>query len=116
MCDTVNVQNGASLTVSSDSMGVEALTGGVNVTGGSMLTAGCEYGVYIIGGKLKVEEGSQLNTNSSVAPFCIVDTKAAKHKAKSSRCRAFQMELKLRLFRVPIAAMAIGVLYPQTAT
>ena len=82
MCDTVNVQNGASLTVSSDSMGVEALTGGVNVTGGSMLTAGCEYGVYIIGGKLKVEEGSQLNTNSSVAPFCIVDTKGSETQSQ----------------------------------
>ena len=58
-------------------MGVEALTG-VNVTGGSTLTTNCDYGVYIIGGKLTVDDSSKLITNAAVAPFCIVDTTSAK--------------------------------------
>lgn len=75
VCDTANVQNGASLTAHSEgdgSIGVEAHTG-VNVTGGSTLTAGCDYGIYIIGGKLTVDGSSKLITNAAVAPFCIVD-------------------------------------------
>jgi len=75
MCDTINVQNGAALTVHTQgagTRGVEALTGGVNVTGGSTLTVGCDYGVYIIGGKLTVDSTSKLITNGAVAPFCIV--------------------------------------------
>ena len=80
MCDSVNVQDGAAMTVKAqgeDSIGVEALTG-VSVTGGSTLTTGCDYGVYIIGGKLTVDESSKLITNASVAPFCIVDKTATK--------------------------------------
>ena len=77
MCDTVNVQNGAALIANGESMGVEALTG-VNVTGGSTLTTNCDYGVYIIGGKLTVDDSSKLITNAAVAPFCIVDTTSAK--------------------------------------
>ncbi|WP_293009400.1 MULTISPECIES: S-layer homology domain-containing protein [unclassified Oscillibacter] len=75
MCDTVNVQNGAALTVHTQgagTRGVEALSGGVSVTGGSTLTVGCDYGVYIIGGKLTVDSTSKLITNGAVAPFCIV--------------------------------------------
>lgn len=75
MCDTVNVQNGAALTVHTQgagTRGVEALSGGVNVTGGSTLTVGCDYGVYIIGGKLTVDSTSKLITNGAIAPFCIV--------------------------------------------
>jgi len=77
ICDTVNVGSGAALTVHTQgdgSMGVEALSGGVNVTGGSTLTTGCDYGVYIIGGALTVDSTSKLVTNGAVAPFCIVDT------------------------------------------
>ncbi|MPM11418.1 hypothetical protein SDC9_57762 [bioreactor metagenome] len=75
ICDTVTVQNGAALTVHTQgagTMGIEALSGGVSVTGGSTLTAGCDYGVYIIGGKLTVDSTSKLITNGAVAPFCIV--------------------------------------------
>ncbi len=75
ICDTVNVQNGAALTVHAQgagTMGVEALGGGVHVTEGSTLETGCDYGVYIIGGKLEVDSTSKLITNGAVAPFCIV--------------------------------------------
>ena len=72
-CDTVNVTNGANLNVTAGSRGIQALSGGVNVTGGSTLSAGCDYGVYIMGGKLIVDATSKLITNGSIAPFCIVD-------------------------------------------
>ena len=72
-CDTVNVIGGATMYVTAQSRGIQALSGGVNVTGGSTLTAGCDYGVYIIGGKLIVDATSKLITNGAIAPFCIVD-------------------------------------------
>lgn len=78
--DTLNVRDNASLTTSvqgNGSTGVRALSG-VNVTGGASITAGCDYGVYIIGGKLVVDADSRLNTNGSVAPFCIVDKSGVK--------------------------------------
>lgn len=59
-------------------MGIKTSGGGVNVTGGSTLTAGCDYGIYIIGGKLTVDSSSKLITNGTVAPFCVVDTTSAK--------------------------------------
>ncbi|ADZ84851.1 S-layer homology domain-containing protein [Cellulosilyticum lentocellum] len=80
MCDTVNVQSGASMTANGDSIGVEALTG-VNVTGGSTLTTNCDYGVYIIGGKLTVDDTSKLITNATIAPFCIVDSTSNKSQS-----------------------------------
>lgn len=73
--ETVNVEGGAHLTAKAngtDTMGVEALSGGVHITGGSTLETGCDYGVYIIGGKLEVDSTSKLITNGAVAPFCIV--------------------------------------------
>jgi uncharacterized repeat protein (TIGR02543 family) len=71
-CDTVNIDDGASLIASSEySVGVFAQTG-VSVKGGSSLVTNCEYGVYVLGGKLEVEHGSKLITNGSVAPFCVV--------------------------------------------
>ena len=73
LCDTVNISGGANLNVTSSSRGIQALSGGVNVTGGSTLTAGCDYGVYIMGGKLIVDATSKLITNGAIAPFCIVD-------------------------------------------
>jgi len=80
-CDTVNIYDGASLIASSkDSVGVFAQTG-VSVRGGSSLTTNCEYGVYIIDGKLEVETGSKLVTNGSVAPFCIVDKTGLKEQS-----------------------------------
>ncbi|SFR87288.1 S-layer homology domain-containing protein [Anaeromicropila populeti] len=80
MCDILNVQNGAILDVTANgtgSIGVEALSA-VNVTGGSTLTAGCDYGVYIIGGKLTVSDTSKLITKGGTAPFCIIDATSAK--------------------------------------
>lgn len=82
MCDSVNVENGATMNVKAqgeDSIGVEALTG-VSITGGSTLSAGCDYGVYIYGGKLMMDESSKLITNGLVAPFCIVDRTSTKSK------------------------------------
>ncbi len=72
--DKVNVINGGSLTASAEdkgSIGVQALSGGVHVTGGSTLRTGCDYGVYIINGKLEVDSSSKLITNGKEAPFCI---------------------------------------------
>lgn len=80
MCDSVNIENGAIMTVKAqgeDSIGVKALTG-VSITGGSTLIAGCDYGVYIYGGKLMMDESSKLITNGLVAPFCIVDRTSEK--------------------------------------
>ncbi|MDD3569878.1 MAG: S-layer homology domain-containing protein, partial [Lachnospiraceae bacterium] len=74
VADTVQVLNGAHMTVHSDGIGVEALSGGVTVTGGSTLDVGCDYGVYIQNGKLTVDKTSKLITNGSIAPFCVVDT------------------------------------------
>ena len=81
MCDRVNIQNGASLTANGDTFGVEALAG-VNVTGGSVLTTNCDYGVYIIGGKLTVDDTSKLVTNGAIAPFCIVDASSQKTQSE----------------------------------
>lgn len=83
MCDSVNVENGATMNVKAqgeDSIGVEALTG-VSITGGSTLSAGCDYGVYIFNGKLTMDDSSKLITNGSVAPFCIVDRTSTKSKS-----------------------------------
>ncbi len=81
MCDTVNLQDGAALTANGDIFGVEALTG-VNVTGGSVLTTNCDYGVYIKGGKLTVDDTSKLVTNGAIAPFCIVDASSQKTQSE----------------------------------
>ncbi|KXL52975.1 endoglucanase precursor [Anaerotignum neopropionicum] len=80
LCDGVNVGNGATLNVTSrgtGSVGI-ATNGNVNVTGGSTLSAGCDYGVYIIDGTLTVDSSSKLVTNGSVAPFCVVDKSSSK--------------------------------------
>ncbi len=80
-CDTINVEKGATLNVTSKgngSRGVQALKGGVNVTENSTLKTSCDYGVYIINGKLNVDKSSKLITNANVAPFCIVDTSGTK--------------------------------------
>ena len=79
--ETINIGNGASLVATvegNNSVGVRALSGGVNITGGSTLTTGCDFGVYINGGKLTVDDNSKLITNGAVAPFCIIDTTSAK--------------------------------------
>ena len=81
MPEASNVGNGAFLNVDAEgagSMGIKTSGGGVNVTGGSTLTANCDYGIYIIGGKLTVDSSSKLITNGTVAPFCVVDTTSAK--------------------------------------
>lgn len=72
-CDTVKVQGGATLNVTASSRGINAGKGGVTVIGGSALMTGCDYGMYIIGGKLTVDDTSKLITNGAIAPFCIVD-------------------------------------------
>ncbi len=72
-CDTINVRNGANMIANAFSRGVNVLDGGVTVTNGSTLTTNCDYGVYIIGGKLTVDETSKLITHGAIAPFCIID-------------------------------------------
>lgn len=52
--------------------------GGVTLTGGSTLNVGCDYGVYIIDGKLNIDKTSKLVTNAEIAPFCVVDTTNSK--------------------------------------
>ncbi len=75
MCDTINVQNGASLTAhSAGSFGLEALAGGVHVTGGSALTVGCDYGVYVQNGSFAVDDSSTFTASAAVAAVCVVDT------------------------------------------
>lgn len=79
----VNVSNGAELTVNAGSgRGVVANGGNISVTNGSKLTANCEYGVYIDGGSLIVDETSTLITNGTMAPFCIVDTTGEKSQSE----------------------------------
>ncbi|WP_283610635.1 S-layer homology domain-containing protein [Faecalispora anaeroviscerum] len=86
-CQNVKVENGATLTVKAegtDSVGVQAVKpgGNVSVTGGSTLTAGCDYGVFLIDGKLTVDDTSKLITNGAVAPFCILDTTSSKAQSE----------------------------------
>jgi len=76
--DRVQVLNGAQMTVHSDTEGIFAGDGGVTVTGGSTLNVGCDYGVYIIDGKLNIDKTSKLITNGAIAPFCVVDTTKSK--------------------------------------
>jgi hypothetical protein len=76
--DTLQVLNGAQMTVHSDKAGVFARGGGVTITGGSTLNAGCDYGVYIIDGKLTLDSTSKLVTNGAIAPFCVVKTPNSK--------------------------------------
>lgn len=78
ICDTIRVQNGASLTAHSQgSFGLEALAGGVHVTGGSTLTVGCDYGVYITNGIFEVDDSSTFTANATIAAVCVVDTDKA---------------------------------------
>ncbi|HCT65749.1 MAG TPA: hypothetical protein DIC60_10870 [Lachnospiraceae bacterium] len=79
--DTVRVTNGGQMTVHAASEGIFAGDGGVTVTGGSTLNVGCDYGVYIIDGKLTIDKTSKLITNGAIAPFCVVDK--TKSKAQS---------------------------------
>lgn len=79
--DTVQVLNGAQLTAHADTVGIFAGDGGITITGGSTLNVGCDYGVYIIDGKLTIDSTSKLVTNAAIAPFCVVDT--TKTKAQS---------------------------------
>lgn len=78
-CSTVLVSGGSQLTahgdvaVKAEANGEKGNGGNVSVTGGSTLTTGCNYGVYIVGGKLTVDATSKLITNGSTAPFCVVD-------------------------------------------
>jgi hypothetical protein len=80
-CETVAVTTGAALTIDADSCGIMAGNGGVSVADGSTLSVGCEYGVYIIDGKLNVDSTSTLATNAMVAPFCVVDTTNTKEES-----------------------------------
>ncbi len=84
LADKVNILDGATFNAASsdqDGIGVEAISE-VNITGGSTLNVGCKYGVYIIDGKLTIDETSKLITNATSAPFCVVDKTGAKTQSE----------------------------------
>ena len=88
--DTVNISNGATLNVKSTgdrSVGVYAISG-VNITQGSILRAGCDYGVYVSGGSLVIDDTSKLITDAAVAPFCIVDKTTSKSESEAIKLPA----------------------------
>ena len=83
ICSTIIVSNNSQLTSHGDSYAVMANANGgnggnVTITDNSTLTTNCDYGVYIINGKLTVDDTSKLITNAAVAPFCIVDKSNSK--------------------------------------
>lgn len=83
MCGAVNVQDGASLAAHSEgSYGLYALTDGVSVTGGSTLTVGCDYGVYVKDGSFTIDESSTFTANAAVAAICVVDTTKTKSQGQ----------------------------------
>lgn len=87
-CSTVLVSGKSQLTSKSDSCAVMSLAndskgGNVTVTDGSTLTVSCKYGVYIIGGKLTVDDTSSLIANASLAPFCVVDKTGKKQESET---------------------------------
>lgn len=84
-CSTILVSGNSQLTSKSDSCAImsqvnDSKGGNVTVTDGSTLTVSCKYGVYIIGGKLTVDDTSSLITNTSIAPFCVVDKTGTKSR------------------------------------
>lgn len=88
--DTVNIGNGATLNVKSTgyrSVGVSTISG-VNITQGSTLRAGCDYGVYVSGGSLVIDDTSKLITDAAVAPFCIVDKTTSKSESEAIKLPA----------------------------
>lgn len=76
-CDTVNVLDGARINAKAKDVGVKA-SSGVTISGGATLSSSCTYALYIMGGKLTLDQDSTLLTKGSVAPFCIVDSSSAK--------------------------------------
>ncbi|MDD3569480.1 MAG: S-layer homology domain-containing protein [Lachnospiraceae bacterium] len=89
------VSNGAAMTVHSSERGVFASEGGVTVTGGSTLNVFCTYGVYTEGGKLTVDKTSKLITDSTMAPFCLVDKTNTKTESEMVSLSAFPRGTKI---------------------
>ena len=79
--DKVNLVDGATLNAKTYG-GVGLFLSELKITGGSTLNVGCEYGVYIIDGKLTIDKNSKLITNATMAPFCIVDKTGAKTQSE----------------------------------
>lgn len=80
-CDAVQVTDGAILHTSAETYSISAGTGGVSVTGGSTLTVGCDYGVYIEDGMFTLDDTSTFTANADVAAVCVVDTSGAKSQS-----------------------------------
>ncbi|CBH20645.1 exported protein of unknown function [Acetoanaerobium sticklandii] len=95
VCDTVKVQNGANVEIHSETRGIMALSGGVSVENGSTLETNCEYGVYILDGKLNVDDTSILITDGSRAPFAIVDLSGEKGESDVVRLPGMPTDTKI---------------------
>ncbi|WP_417203254.1 S-layer homology domain-containing protein [Acetoanaerobium sticklandii] len=93
--DTVKILNGANAKIHSEDKGVMALTGGVSVENGSTLETNCEYGVYILDGKLYVDDTSILITDGSIAPFGIVDKSGTKVESDVVRLPGMPTDTKI---------------------
>ncbi|WP_312939213.1 S-layer homology domain-containing protein [Oscillibacter sp.] len=91
LCGEVNVGSGASLTAKaagSDSVGLKVekindASGNVSVSGGSTLTVGCDYGVYVKDGSFTIDESSTFTANADVAAVCVVDTTKMKTQSQT---------------------------------
>ncbi|WP_027400489.1 S-layer homology domain-containing protein [Anaerovorax odorimutans] len=91
LCGEVNVENGASLTAKaagSNAVGLKvekfnAASGKVSVSGGSTLTVGCDYGVYVKDGSFTIDESSTFTANAAIAAICVVDTSKTKQQSQT---------------------------------
>jgi uncharacterized repeat protein (TIGR02543 family) len=82
-CDAVQVTDGAALHTSAETYSISAGTDGVSVTGGSTLTVGCDYGVYIEDGMFTLDDTSTFTANANVAAVCVVDRSGAKSQSET---------------------------------
>ncbi len=79
----INVADGAEMNIHAKKASVFAVapdgkSAFVNVTNNSKLKVLCQYGVYVINGKLTVDSTSKLETDASSAGIVVVDKSAAK--------------------------------------
>lgn len=77
----INVTDGAELNIRARRIGAYTI-GSINVTKNSKLKAACQYGVYILEGKLVVDDTSTLETDATSAGIVILDKTNAKKQAE----------------------------------
>ena len=76
----INVTDGAKLNIHAKNTSAFAL-GSINVKHNSALKVACKYGVYVINGKLTVDDTSTLETDAVSAGIVVVDTTDTKQQA-----------------------------------